>query len=175
MPGAKRMHQESENSGKPEYIFGHMFGVIGVLVGSAEKLFCVPLFRKYTGWRQHHTKMGEQRVQSCQSCCANDQRRVFCDTRDGQFHIVVGRVFFTTVGSEGMAGTGKQSPSGNCNEAVVAYTEPSAYKGRGRPRKKGDAIKVKELFDVERENFKEMKIVLYGKEKSVRCLSKDLL
>ena len=32
MPGVKRLHQESENSGKAEYIFGHMFGAIGVLV-----------------------------------------------------------------------------------------------------------------------------------------------
>jgi len=44
MPGVKRLHQESENSSKPEYIFGHMFGAIGVLVGNAAgKLFCLPL------------------------------------------------------------------------------------------------------------------------------------
>ena len=43
MPGVKRLHQESENSGKAEYIFGHMFGFIGVLVGNTEKLFCLPL------------------------------------------------------------------------------------------------------------------------------------
>ena len=43
MPSVKRLHQESENSGKAEYIFGHMFGFIGVLVGNTEKLFCLPL------------------------------------------------------------------------------------------------------------------------------------
>ena len=43
MPGVKRMHQGSENSGKPEYIFGNMFGVVGVLVGNVGKLFCLPL------------------------------------------------------------------------------------------------------------------------------------
>ena len=43
MPGVKRLHQESENSSKPEYIFGHLFGVIGVIVGSGENLFCLPL------------------------------------------------------------------------------------------------------------------------------------
>jgi hypothetical protein len=32
MPGVKRLHQESEDSSKAEYIFGHMFGVIGILV-----------------------------------------------------------------------------------------------------------------------------------------------
>ena len=43
MPGVKRLHQESENSGKAEFIYGHMFGTIGVLVGSVAKLFCLPL------------------------------------------------------------------------------------------------------------------------------------
>ena len=28
MPGVKRLHQESENSSKAEYIFGHLFGGI---------------------------------------------------------------------------------------------------------------------------------------------------
>ncbi|WLR41398.1 transposase [Bacillus carboniphilus] len=44
MPGVKRLHQESENSSKAEFIFGHMFGGIGVLIGDpSKKLFCLPL------------------------------------------------------------------------------------------------------------------------------------
>jgi hypothetical protein len=43
MPGVKKQFQESENSAKPQYIFGHMFGGLGVLVGSALKWFCLPL------------------------------------------------------------------------------------------------------------------------------------
>jgi hypothetical protein len=43
MPGVKKLHQESENSGKPEYMHGHMFGSVGILVGSIDKLFCLPL------------------------------------------------------------------------------------------------------------------------------------
>ena len=43
MPGVKKLHQESENSGKPEYIFGHMFGVVGILAGNMSKLFCIAL------------------------------------------------------------------------------------------------------------------------------------
>jgi len=42
-PCVKKLHQESENSAKPSYIFGHMFGMIGVLAGGIGKLFCVPL------------------------------------------------------------------------------------------------------------------------------------
>ncbi|MCE5220600.1 MAG: hypothetical protein LLF98_04840 [Clostridium sp.] len=44
MPGVKKLHQESENSSKGEYIFGHMFGGIGVLAGNSSKMFCIPLF-----------------------------------------------------------------------------------------------------------------------------------
>ena len=43
MPGVKKLHQESENFSKAEYIFGHMFGGIGVLSGNLEKFFCIPL------------------------------------------------------------------------------------------------------------------------------------
>ncbi|RUS45009.1 transposase, partial [Cohnella sp. AR92] len=31
MPGVKKLHQESENDAKGEYIFGHLFGAIGIL------------------------------------------------------------------------------------------------------------------------------------------------
>lgn len=43
MPGVKKLHQESENCSKAEYIFGHMFGGVGVLSGNVEKFFCIPL------------------------------------------------------------------------------------------------------------------------------------
>lgn len=34
MPGVKKLFQESENSAKPQYIHGHMFGGLGILAGS---------------------------------------------------------------------------------------------------------------------------------------------
>jgi hypothetical protein len=43
MPGVKTLRQESENSGKPEYIRGHHFGFVSLLVGSLEKAISVPL------------------------------------------------------------------------------------------------------------------------------------
>lgn len=46
MPGVKRLHQESENSSKAKYIFGHMFGAVGVLIGDISRMFCVPLSMK---------------------------------------------------------------------------------------------------------------------------------
>jgi hypothetical protein len=43
MPGVKTLRQESQNSGKPEYIRGHHFGFMGLLVGPMAKALCVPL------------------------------------------------------------------------------------------------------------------------------------
>ena len=43
MPGVKKLFQESENSAKPEYIHGHMFGGLGILVGSVRNWACIPL------------------------------------------------------------------------------------------------------------------------------------
>ena len=41
MPGVKRLHQESANSGKAPYIYGHHFGAIGILAGWVKKnLLC---------------------------------------------------------------------------------------------------------------------------------------
>lgn len=43
MPGAKRLHQESDSSGEAPYIYGHHHGAIGILAGWVKKLFCIPL------------------------------------------------------------------------------------------------------------------------------------
>ncbi len=44
MPAVKRLHQESDNSGKAPYIYGHHWGVIGVLAGWVKKnILCAPL------------------------------------------------------------------------------------------------------------------------------------
>ena len=43
MPGVKKMKQESETSSKPQYIHGHFFGALGVVVSNMGKRFCLPL------------------------------------------------------------------------------------------------------------------------------------
>jgi len=46
MPAVKRLHQESDNSGKAPYIYGHHWGVIGILSGWVKKnLLHPPLCR----------------------------------------------------------------------------------------------------------------------------------
>ncbi|NBH20501.1 transposase, partial [Clostridiaceae bacterium] len=55
MPGVKKLFQESENSAKPEYIHGHMFGGLGILAGNAGNWACVPLnIRLHDGLQAAH-------------------------------------------------------------------------------------------------------------------------
>mgnify|MGYP001050638553 CR=1 FL=1 len=46
MPGVKQLHQESSNAGKPEWIRGHYFSALGLLLGRGSALFAVPLMLK---------------------------------------------------------------------------------------------------------------------------------
>ncbi len=43
MPGVKRLHQESDNSGKAPYVYGHHFGALGILAGWVKKKYFVYL------------------------------------------------------------------------------------------------------------------------------------
>ena len=43
MPAVKSLHQESESNSKPEYIMGHSFQAISVLIKAADSHFAVPL------------------------------------------------------------------------------------------------------------------------------------
>ena len=43
MAAVKKHHQESENSAKPTYIYGHLFGAIGMLLTNGQKIFCTPI------------------------------------------------------------------------------------------------------------------------------------
>ena len=47
MPGVQSLHQSSENNSKAEFIMGHFFQCIGLLVGHPlSSLFCVPLLAR---------------------------------------------------------------------------------------------------------------------------------
>jgi len=47
MPAVKKLHQESNNNSKPEYIWGHSFQVVSLLVkGVAGHVFAVPLISR---------------------------------------------------------------------------------------------------------------------------------
>lgn len=79
IPGVKKLFQKSENSFKPDFIFGHMFGDLGVFVSDLSKWFCIPLsFRLHDGlvslesWPEPSAKYGfscRSDDSGCLRCC----------------------------------------------------------------------------------------------------------
>ncbi len=58
----------------------------------------------------------------------------------------------------------------------TAFEKPSFRKpGKGRPPRKGKSIRLKDLFESRKEQFREAEMMLYGKKEKLRCYSIDLL
>ena len=178
MPGVKRLHQESENSGKPEFIRGHMFGSIGVLVGSIDKLFCLLLSatihdgdKVMRGWQDEKYEPVSHVVQIIRDA-------FFVIEEFGKAILLSDAYYFTADALKEIKKQTLQTGKGlilvtRAKLSTVAYLWPFLQEGRGRPRKKGTPIKLKRLFDTE--EFTQAKVWLYGKEETVQYLCKDLL
>ena len=180
MPCVKRLHQESENSSKAEYIFGHMFGCIGVLVGSGEKMFCLPLSASLHD--------GDKLIRQWDNEEHDPVSHVVQTVRDafsaakilGDSILLLDAYYFTIPLLKEIAQQATQldrqlSIVTRAKMATVAYKLPLLHSGRGRPRKKGEAVKLKQLFDAEKEHFTKATVCLYGKEEAVEYLCVDLL
>ncbi|MBD2843914.1 transposase [Paenibacillus sp. IB182496] len=181
MPGVKKLHQESENSSKGEYIFGHLFGAIGILAGTPIKWFCLPLFmnlqdgvKTIFGWdasseeRQdsHVVQMIDQAFAAAHSL--------------GPALLLLDR-YFLSIPALQRLNEGNDTGESNMHMVtkakmnVVAYEQPVRKSGRGRPPKKGKVLKLAELFHTRAAEFQSVKVTIYGKEETVSCLCLDLL
>jgi hypothetical protein len=183
MPGVKKLHQESENVSKGGYIFGHLFGAIGILAGTPQKWFCLPLFmnlqdgvKTILGWRKadgekeqpsHVVQMIEQGFATAQAF--------------GNALLLLDRYFLSVPALVWLneyhdASASRMHLVTKAKAHVVAYERPAAKKpGRGRPSKKGKAIKLKDVFATRAADFQTATLTLFGKEETVSFLCLDLL
>ncbi|MDF9839661.1 MULTISPECIES: transposase [Paenibacillus] len=181
MPGVKKLHQESENPSKAEYIFGHLFGAIGILMGTPQKWFYLPLFmnlkdgvKTILGWSASTEGQDSHVVQRV------DQGFTAAKTF-GKALILLDRYFLSVPALQRLnelnaSWTTRLHIVSKAKSNVVAYEPPSqTKKGRGRPRKKGMAVKLKSLFQSRAAAFQTAQVALYGKEETVQYLRLDLL
>ncbi|WP_419888816.1 transposase [Paenibacillus xylanexedens] len=183
MPGVKKLHQESENVSKGDYIFGHLFGAIGILVGDSRKWFCLPLFmnlqdglQTILGWKKSASE-GETPSHVVQMI----EHGFEVATGFGQALLLLDRYFLSVPALERLnachlASETRMHLVTKAKSNAVAYEHPPAKKpGRGRPPKKGQAIKLKALFTTRAADFQTITLPLYGKEETVQYLCLDLL
>jgi hypothetical protein len=182
MPGVKKLHQESENSSKGEYIFGHLFGAIGIIAGTPEKWFCLPLFMNLQDGMKTIFGWGQQPKERQASHVVQMIDQAFAAAKGfGNALLLLDRYFLSIPALEQLnawnqSGTTRLHIVTKAKSNAVAYERPTAKKkGRGRPPKKGKTVKLLELFQTRTDSFQTAKVLIYGKEETVEVLCLDLL
>ena len=182
MPGVKKLFQESEDSSKGEYIFGHMFGAVGAIIVKGAEAFCVPLrmsiqegLTTASSWEGSNVS-AETHVQQMIRNAIEVAEQI------GNSIIVLDRLFLTKNAIRLM---GELNSRENHNKVEIvtkakrnctAYEKPPARKKgqSGAPRKKGDTVHLSDLFNDET-MFSEATPWMYGELTTVKYLCKDLL
>jgi len=194
MPSVKKMRQGSENSGKPEFIWGHMFGGIGVLVGNTVKLFCLPLLLKIHDGNKTIREWTESEYinDSHVTRLVREAFKVAILLKESCF-LVLDRYYLSVDALKALreeawgVGIALVTVITRAKKDCVAYKKPipidpngrAVCPKRGRKRKKplktGEKVKLIDQFTASADQFTKQKIMMYGKLKEVSYLCVDLL
>lgn len=159
MPGVKKLHQESDNNTKPEFIFGHSCQAVALIVRAASSFLAVPLAcRIHEGTvftNRDHRSLLDKLVLLVNSLALCLPFYMIADAYYASAKIIrpllkAGQHLIASVRSNAVA-----------YEAVP----PPANPQRGRPRVYGTKIKLKTLFD-DPDSFISAPSPIYG-EKNV--------
>ena len=142
MPGAKLLHQESESNTKAEYIMGHSYQAVSVLVQAASSVFAVPLA----------IRLHEGIVQS------NRDKRTLLDRMielldiiaiEQPYYFVADAYYSNGKMVRGLLSRGNHLIT-RAKSNAVAYELPidDGIRKRGRKRKYGDKVKLASLHDL---------------------------
>jgi hypothetical protein len=162
MPGVKGLHQESSDVSKPEWIRGHYFSALAVMLGSGAALFAVPIvFKLHDGIAAAAAESQELTlVDKMASLCVTYMSRGSYGLLDAYYasakvlqpfrahglHLI-SRVRISTV-------------------AYAPFSPLPGKPGRGRPRKWGSKIQLQALFAAPEACLKAV-VWLYGQQTTV--------
>jgi len=190
MPGVKKLHQDSENVGKDEYIFGHQFGMIGLLAEGATTQ-CVPLNIDLHDGMDEINALKENSSEPISSETTKETCIMRMIQMAGSYVnatseaiIFLLDAYFPSATSFNTAEAINQDLSSKlitlimrAKSNTVAFEEPlkPEKRGKGRPRIYGEKIVFKKVFKDCLEKFTTIKLNLYGKNETVQYLCLDLL
>jgi hypothetical protein len=159
MPGVVTLRQNSETQSKPSYFRGHCWGSIGLLVGSFSNPFCLPItLSLHQG--QVHIGAGKANKENKQTLVTRIVKTALdISIRNDLPGILILDAFFPAGVAFELANSvwsiALKQPLMTlivrAKKNYVAYfpAEKNKNKGRGRPRKYGDKVKLMEVFDQE--------------------------
>ena len=183
MPGVKKMVQESETQSKGEFIFGHLFGAVGVLIGRRSQKFCLPLkiniqdgIRKAADWDGSTISEENHILQMIRN--GSEAAKVF-----GKSVILLDRYFLSVPALRllNILNGEKQEELltivTKAKKNCTAYLPPPPREPgkKGRPPKKGDPVKLDSLFNDHKAKFRKATVIAYGKKKEVEYYCINLL
>lgn len=157
MPGVKRLHQESSNVSKPEWIRGHYFSALGLLLETGAAVFAVPIvFKLHDGI--------DAAENEAQGLTLVDKMAALCITYMSQGSYVVLDAYYASAKvlhpfrERGLHLTSRVRIS---TVAHAAFSRCPGNLGRGRPRQWGSAIRLQDLFATSQTCLKAV-VCLYG-------------
>lgn len=182
MPGVKKLFQESENSSKPSYIFGHMYGGVAAVIYREKQHFAIPLdlniqdgLDETSLWKQGDPARSDSHVVQM---IRNGYEAA---SSLGSSYMALDRYFLTVPALEELDRLNQENPLlqiiTRAKTSCVAYELPpvSDTPHRGRPRKKGDSVKLNTLFKSSDSKFIQAEVMMYEKKEKVEYLCLDLL
>ena len=182
MPGVKRLKQESETQSKASYIYGHFWGCVGILIGTAEKPACLPLrSRLHDGLRETADWEGAEET-GASHVARLVSEACFCAAAFGSAFLLLDRLYpsveaLLILNACNAAHSCRVDIISRMKRNAIAWTEaPKRRPGQpGRSRKKGDRVRLWELFETKRAEFQKKTLKINGKDRDTEYFSEDLL
>jgi hypothetical protein len=170
MPGVKRLHQESENVSKPEWLRGHYFSALTILMGKGLACFAVPVgLRLHDGIKAKATSQKTRtRKSQVKTTLVTKMANLCTSYVEAGSYVILDAYFACESVLQGFRTKGLHLIT-RVRSSTVAYAPFSrvpTLKGRGRPRLWGSAIKLQSLF-AQRSDFLEASVWLYGRSVTV--------
>jgi hypothetical protein len=161
MPGVKGLHQESDDVNKPEWIRGHYFSALGVLLSSGQAFFLTPVIVKLHD--------GIEPIDSESDVSLVDKMAALCVQFAAKGSYIVLDAYYSAANvlapfrEHGLHLISRIRISAT---AHAAFSSRPGKRGRGRPRQWGEKVKLQELF-LPIEDCIKSQVWLYGKRETV--------
>jgi len=178
MPAVKSLHQNSTNNSKKATISGHHFGVVGILVGTLQKAFCLPLRAELHEGVE--TLRPSEGLHGKPPTVVTRMARLLLATAETlgcpcyavlDAYFAVGPTFLILKQRLTESGVQLVHLITRAKDNTVAYFEPQP---RNKRFQKRDKVKLMESFD-HPTCFNTTKVKLYGKPTTISYCSLDLL
>ena len=183
MPGIEILHQDSQNSGKREFVEGHIHAHVSALIQGSGTTRSLPLMTQRQQSPSKHKESKESNGETLTTQMVNLIGKVVSFLSCESKVVAVLDSYFAKA-STFWAANNVLTATGETRLAIVTRGRddsvgynpaPPRPKGqRGRTRKYGDAIRLSSLFS-NMKNFTQTNLILYGKPTVVKYQCLDLI